>query len=238
MADQALISGGYILFSRKLLKSGIMEKPPLYLKLWVWMLMKASYKDNGDLKRGQFFTTISEMQDVMSYKIGYRTERPTVKQIRCVYDFLTKGSMVVIMKVIHGMVITILNYDYYQDYKNYEGRNEGNTKGEVGAQYQKRKEINNKYYCKFILKDKTEYELSPEQIEKFKFAYPYVDLKSEFLKITAWCENNKSKRKTRKGAPRFLNNWLSNAQERAIINKQPSIHDRLDSQPSIEELIS
>lgn len=39
----------------------------------------------------------------------------------------------------HGMVITILNYDFYQNPKNYEGHNEGHdeipTKGKRGAQY-------------------------------------------------------------------------------------------------------
>lgn len=37
--------------------------------------------------------------------------------------------MVVITKVTHGMVITILNYNHYQDFKNYEGHSEGQTQG-------------------------------------------------------------------------------------------------------------
>jgi hypothetical protein len=123
------IHGGCILLARKLLKSGIMEKPPLYLKLFIWMLLQASYSDHGGLKRGQFFTSLKKMQKAMAYKIGYRKMIPTIKEIRGVTKFLTKGHMMVTTKVTHGMIITILNYDFYQNLKNYEGHNEGQTKG-------------------------------------------------------------------------------------------------------------
>ena len=126
---QELIQGGYILLAKKLLKSGIMEKPPLYLKLWVWMLMQASFKDHGNLKRGQFFTSYERMRNAMAYKVGYRPNKPTVKEIRGVTKFLTKALMIVTTKVTHGMLITILNYDYYQSFQNYEGHNEGQSQG-------------------------------------------------------------------------------------------------------------
>jgi hypothetical protein len=112
-----------------MLKSGIMEKPPLHLKAWVWMLMQASFKEHGDLKRGQFFTSYQRMCDAMAYKVGYRTVKPTLKEMRGVTKTLTKALMIGITKVIHGMVITILNYDYYQSLINYEGHNEGQGKG-------------------------------------------------------------------------------------------------------------
>jgi len=129
--SQEPIPGGYILTSRKLLKSGIMEKPPLYLKLWIWMLMQASYKDHGNLKRGQFFTSLDRMRKAMTYKVGYREVSPTIKEIRGVTKFLTKARMIVTTKVTHGMIITILNYDYYQNAKNYEGQSEGHIEGTI-----------------------------------------------------------------------------------------------------------
>jgi hypothetical protein len=129
--SQKPIPGGYILLSRKLLKSGIMEKPPLYTKLWIWMLMQASYKDHGNLKRGQFFTSLEGMRGAMTHKVGYREVRPTIKEIRGVTKFLTKARMMVTTKVTHGMIITILNYDHYQNAKNYEGHNEGQSEGHI-----------------------------------------------------------------------------------------------------------
>jgi hypothetical protein len=126
---QEFIRGGYILLAKKLLKSGIMEKPPLFLKLWVWMLMQASFKDHGNLRRGQFFTSYERVRNAMAYKVGYRSMKPTVKEIRGVTKFLTKALMIVTTKVTHGLVITILNYDYYQKIQNYEGHNEGQGQG-------------------------------------------------------------------------------------------------------------
>ena len=121
------IGGGFILLSRKLLKSGIMEKPALYLKLWIWMLIQAMFKDHGNLKRGQFFTSYKKMQKAMVHKVGYRTVTPTKREIQGVTKFLTKVRAIVTTKVLHGMIITILNYDYYQNMKNYEGSNESSN---------------------------------------------------------------------------------------------------------------
>ncbi len=122
--DREPVQGGFILLSRKLLKSGIMEKPPLYLKLWIWMLMQASFKNHGNLKRGQFFTSYKKMQKAMAFKVGYRTAKPTKREIEWATKYFTNVHAIVTMKVLHGMVITILNYDYYQSIGNYECANE------------------------------------------------------------------------------------------------------------------
>jgi hypothetical protein len=123
------IPGGFILLSRKLLKSGIMEESALHLKLWIWMLMQASYKEYGNLKRGQFFTSYNRMQKAMTRKIGWRTEKPSIKELRGVMKFLMKNLMVGTMKVQHGTVVTVLNYDHYQTMDNYEFMNEGHNEG-------------------------------------------------------------------------------------------------------------
>jgi hypothetical protein len=143
------IEGGYVLLARKITISEIMVKPPLYMKLWVWMLESANHK-NGyrGLERGQFFTTKKDMQEAMSWMVGYRKVTPTDKEIRNPYEWFLKGSMIVTKKVTHGTLITICNYDEYQDPKNYEGQNEGQnekpTKVKGGAKYkQEPKEIKN-----------------------------------------------------------------------------------------------
>ena len=125
MSNSPHIPGGYILLSRKLLRSGIMEKPPLYLKLWLWLLMQSSHKDHGSLKRGQLFTSLKKMREAMAYDVGFIKKRPTEKEIRGVCDFLRRGRMMVTTKGTHGQIITICNYDTYQTPENYEGRNEG-----------------------------------------------------------------------------------------------------------------
>ncbi len=117
------------MLARKTLSSEVMESSPLVFKLWLWMLLQASFKNYGDLKRGQFFTRLKDIQKAMGYKVGFRTVRPTIKEIRGSMKVLMKGLMIGTTKVLHGMIITILNYDYYQNPENYEGHNEGHSKG-------------------------------------------------------------------------------------------------------------
>ena len=141
---EPLILGGYILLSRKLIESEIMKKPPLYLKVWAWLLLKAQHQNYKGLNRGQLLTSIPEIREAMAYKVGYRVEKPTKKQIWGVLDWLrnpyegtTKGTtdvttnepMIVTTKVTHGILVNIVKYDLYQTSQNYEGNNEGNDEG-------------------------------------------------------------------------------------------------------------
>jgi ribosomal protein S24E len=121
------IPGGYILLARKITESEIMNKPHLFLKLWVWMLLKANWKDRDKLKRGQLLTTTAEMRDEMSYLVGYRKSTPTKDEIRSAYEALVKASMITTARTTRGMVVTICNYEYYQTPANYEDHNENHN---------------------------------------------------------------------------------------------------------------
>jgi hypothetical protein len=154
------IPGGYILLARKTLESEIMDKPPLYFKLWGWMLLQAKFRPKNGLKRGQFKTSIKEMQAAMAHHVGYRKETPTVKQIRKAYEGLTKGSMIGTTKGTDGLIVTILNYDKYQNQKNYEGHHEGHHEGEEGGTpYNKEEgeECNNGDILSYITSDICEF---------------------------------------------------------------------------------
>ena len=133
MPNRDHIPGGYILKARKTLDSELMDKPPLYSKLWDWMLLRAEWREGKRLKRGQFHTTIAEMQEAMSWHVGFRKITPTKKEIRAAYEWLSrksdeghaKGTMIGTTKGTRGMVITVQNYEFYQDPKSYEGHSEG-----------------------------------------------------------------------------------------------------------------
>lgn len=129
-----------------------MEAPPLHLKLFLWMIDKANFKDHGKIKRGQFITTINEMREAMAYKIGYRKCTPTRDQIRNAYEAFTKATMITTMKTTRGMVINILNYELYQNIGNYETHSESHndypmkptvTPHYKGKKGKERKECNN-----------------------------------------------------------------------------------------------
>lgn len=50
------------------------------------------------------------------------------------------------------------------------------------------------------------------QVEEWTRLYPAVDIKAAFREIRAWCIANPTKRKTPRGVMRFINSWLSKAQ--------------------------
>ncbi len=67
---------------------------------------------------------------------------------------------------------------------------------------------------KIPLEDGTEYEIPGQTAQEFLTAYPRLDLPAEVGKARAWCIANPGQRKTRRGASKFLNGWLSRAHER------------------------
>ena len=117
------MDNGYIILARKMMRF-LIDKPPLWSALWVWMLFKANFKDRDKLKRGQFVTTINEMREAMSYWAGNRKIVPTKDQIRNVYGGFSKTTMITTSKTTRGMIITILNYDHYQNPKTFESHTE------------------------------------------------------------------------------------------------------------------
>lgn len=145
--------GGYILLSKDIENSDIWNKPPMYLKVWMYLLIHAQYSDYGNLKRGQLYTSIPEIQKACSYKVGYRTETPSRKEIWGILEWLrnpheedTKGTrretMIETMKVTHGLAVTICKYNTYQDFKYYEGNSEGNSEG-IAKRTRKEQQGNN-----------------------------------------------------------------------------------------------
>ena len=129
--------------ARGLLESWVMDKPPLYVKLWLWMLLNANFKDHPKLKRGQILTSIDAMREAMTHMVGARPVRPSRDNIRNCYEALTKTSMITTAKTTRGLIITILNYDRYQDFKNYETHSENpgenRTKAAEGPHYKGKK---------------------------------------------------------------------------------------------------
>lgn len=144
--SKALIEGGYVILSRKITESEIFSKPPLYLKVWVYLLSRAQFKEYKKLKKGQLITSIPEIQEACSYYAGYRKIKPTKDQIYQILRWLrnvceasnetitntdmntiTKPTMITTTKTTQGILINIDNYRVYQDPKNYEANAETNN---------------------------------------------------------------------------------------------------------------
>lgn len=73
----------------------------------------------------------------------------------------------------------------------------------------------------------------PEDADMIQWqkTYPAVDVHAELSKMESWLDANPKKRKTKAGIKRFINSWLSRAQDRGgsspIQNtKKKSLRDR------------
>lgn len=145
----AELEGGYILLSRKLIESEIWEKPPLYLKVWIYILSKAQHKPYKNFDRGELLISIPELIEVCSYKVGYRTEKPTKSQMFNILEWLRRTdegvnednaneTMIETTKTTRGMVVKVTNYNVYQDPKKYERNSEGSNEDVAKATMPKR----------------------------------------------------------------------------------------------------
>jgi len=63
------------------------------------------------------------------------------------------------------------------------------------------------------LNDGTEYPVTQQQVDEFSMCYPAVDVMALLLRMRAWSISNPTQRKTPKGVLRFVNGWLSKAQD-------------------------
>jgi hypothetical protein len=65
------------------------------------------------------------------------------------------------------------------------------------------------------LNDGTEFPITENQLTEFAALYPATDARQELRAMRAWAISNPTKRKTRSGILRFVNGWLSKAQNEA-----------------------
>lgn len=76
------------------------------------------------------------------------------------------------------------------------------------------------------LNDKSLYDVPEGKISMWEETYPAVDVKQELRKMAAWLDSNPTKRKTRRGIERFINNWLSRQQDRGGSSTGSTYRDR------------
>lgn len=65
------------------------------------------------------------------------------------------------------------------------------------------------------LNDKSLYPIFTEDVEEWQVLYPAIDVLQELRKMKGWCDANPKNRKTKSGVKRFVNSWLSRAQDKA-----------------------
>jgi hypothetical protein len=123
-----MIEGGYYIKARCIQESEISICSPVVRELWDWLLREANHKDveihGYTTKRGQCFRTIKDMREGLKWQIGYRFERYNEEVMKNAMKKLRSLSMITTTKTPRGNLITICNYDKYQNPHNYELPNE------------------------------------------------------------------------------------------------------------------
>jgi hypothetical protein len=147
------IEGGSFMVARRIFWSHIWSKHPLYLKVWIWILGRASHstheKDGHVYSRGEFTTTYREIIGICEYRRNRQRIIPTLKRIRVILEWLQKEKMIdfspispgqttgadsgagpkELTKSYLGIKIIVVNYDTYQRLESYRGRPQEGNKG-------------------------------------------------------------------------------------------------------------
>lgn len=120
------IPGGFVLQPRRLDESEVMREPPVTRELWLYILRRVNWRDSRKFKRGQGLFRYSEIQDDLCWYVGYRKKTYSKTQIMKSLRKLYEKNMIDKTKTTRGVVVTVLNYSFYQDPNNYEGYHEDN----------------------------------------------------------------------------------------------------------------
>lgn len=65
-----------------------------------------------------------------------------------------------------------------------------------------------------LLNDKTTWQADEKDIIAWQRAYPAVNVHQELAAMESWCDANPARRKTKSGIKRFVNLWLTKAQDK------------------------
>ena len=65
-----------------------------------------------------------------------------------------------------------------------------------------------------LLNTKEDWQPEQKDVIAWQRTYPAINVHQELMAMESWCDANPTKRKTKQGIKRFVNSWLSRAQDR------------------------
>ena len=177
--------------------------------LFLHCLLKANIKDKKwkgvDIKKGQFFTSISNL----AFELDM-----TIKQIRIAMKKLESTGETASKGASNGTLITICNYDIYQTSGQVEGQAEGQTRGKPGAS-QGQQLKNNK-------KEKNEKNIIPPPK---KLVTEYCEKRKNNVDIEKWYNHYEAKgwmigKNKMKDWQAAIRTWENNSNDMSEFNKK------------------
>lgn len=122
-----MFAGGYYIKARCIQNSDIAHAAPCVREIWDWLLKEANHSDTKTCKRGQCVRTYRDIQEGLSWQIGWRKMTYRSHFVESAMKWLRKAGMITTQKTTRGMLITVLNYDKYQTPSNYESHTTADT---------------------------------------------------------------------------------------------------------------
>lgn len=110
------IKGGFILLSRTIIESEIWQKPPAYLKIWIYILCRVNWRKSSKNEIGEDL-------------FNFRQEKIPGVTLDQVYNFLKWAktlsyrdltTQITTQKTTRGIRLKVNKYAYYQDPNNYQ----------------------------------------------------------------------------------------------------------------------
>lgn len=133
--EKRFISGGYILYARQFV--ALLEDTPLLDRaIWTWLNCRANHRAGGTrgrMRRGQLVTTLDDIAGAMRWRRGYVVKRPGRHMIRRALARLAGRRLIVTRRTTRGLVITLCDYETYQDPACYERRSGDTACGTTSA---------------------------------------------------------------------------------------------------------
>ena len=117
------IKGGYYIKARKICNSEVYHAPPAYREIWEYILANVAYQeeiqDLYNVSRGNGFFTCERILEDLSWNVGYKKLSYGKSQAKHAIRFFKNKKMITVQKKPRGMIITVENYNFYQNPKNY-----------------------------------------------------------------------------------------------------------------------
>ena len=119
------IDGGAFSWARQTIESEIFyKKPDKWFKIWFYLVSKAKWKDGKQFKRGQCF---------MKYEWITEATGANRNQIDHCIRWLKSATQIATAKATRGFILTICNYNTYQNLENYKSDTKSDSKSDLKA---------------------------------------------------------------------------------------------------------
>jgi len=119
------MKAGFVKTYRKLLQSDIWKMPPLYYRVFHYLILVAEYKKNMfptrkkfgiHLLPGQLITSMGNIANAVAWEEHGVERIPNKKMIKDVLEWLEFHEMVTVVSNAHGTYIEVVNYRLYHDF--------------------------------------------------------------------------------------------------------------------------